>query len=158
MFYGCTSLTKASELPATTLAGYCYNWISKSDSSAFDIQLENGFKAQWNFSNTSTWAIDEDSFEQVGCIHTSQGLEFDYCGVIIGRDLVYRNNQVMTNERARVKTDQSLRGNRDPKLADKIIRNTYKTLLSRGQKGCFIYCEDKLLAEHIKKFVIYKGN
>ena len=66
-------------------------------------------------------------------------------------DLAYRNGRVLTNERARARTDQSLRGNRDPELADRIIRNTYKTLLSRGQKGCFIYCEDKLLAEHIKK-------
>ena len=141
---------------ARMLAGYCYNWISKSDSSAFDIQLENGFKAQWNFSNTSTWAIDEDSFEQVGCIHTSQGLEFDYCGVIIGRDLVYRNGQVMTNERARAKTDQSLRGNKDSLLADRIIRNTYKTLLSRGQKGCFIYCEDNALRDYLIKVLITK--
>lgn len=136
---------------ARMLAGYCYNWISKKDLSLFDIELENGFKAQWNFSNTSTWAIDEESFEQVGCIHTSQGLEFDYCGVIIGKDLVYRNGQIMTDRKARARTDQSLRGNRDPKLADKIIRNTYKTLLSRGQKGCFIYCEDKSLGEYIKK-------
>ena len=45
--------------------------------------------AKWNFGNTNTWAIDEDSFDQVGCIHTSQGLEFDYVGVIIGQDLRY---------------------------------------------------------------------
>ena len=57
----------------------------------------------------------------------------------------------MTNERARAKTDQSLRGNRDPKLADRIIRNTYKTLLSRGQKGCFIYCEDEMLKQYLKR-------
>ena len=136
---------------ARMLAGYCYNWVSKNDPSLYDIQLENGFKAQWNFSNTSTWAIDEDSFEQVGCIHTSQGLEFDCCGVIIGRDLIYRNGEVICDFTQRAKTDQSLRGSKDVHLFDKIIRNTYKTLLSRGQKGCFIYCEDKLLADYIKK-------
>ena len=138
---------------ARMLAGYCYNWISKTDSNALDIQLDNGFKAQWNFSNTQTWAIDEDSFEQVGCIHTSQGLEFDYCGVIIGKDLVYRNGKVLTDYTQRAKTDQSLRGNRDIGLADRIIRNTYKTLLSRGQKGCFIYCEDKSLLTFIKQTI-----
>ena len=141
---------------ARMLAGYCYNWISKSNQNEFDIQLENGFKAQWNFSNTSTWAIDEDSFEQVGCIHTSQGLEFDYCGVIIGQDLVYRNGKVITDYRKRARTDQSLRGNNDPEIADKIIKNTYKTLLSRGQKGCFIYCEDKDLSAFIKR-ILNKG-
>ena len=136
---------------ARMLAGYCYNWVSKNDSSKYDIELENGFKAQWNFSNTQTWAIDEDSFEQVGCIHTSQGLEFDYCGVIIGRDLIYRNSEVICDFTKRAKTDQSLRGSKDINLFDRIIRNTYKTLLSRGQKGCFIYCEDKILADYIKK-------
>ena len=135
---------------ARMLAGYCYNWVSKNDSTKYDIELENGFKAQWNFSNTQTWAIDEDSFEQVGCIHTSQGLEFDYCGVIIGRDLIYRNGKVISDFTKRAKTDQSLRGSRDLNLFDRIIRNTYKTLLSRGQKGCFIYCEDKSLADFIK--------
>ena len=138
---------------ARMLAGYCYNWVSKSDSSLYDIQLENGFKAQWNFANTQTWAIDEESFEQVGCIHTSQGLEFDYCGVIIGRDLIYRNGEVICDFTKRAKTDQSLRGSKDINLFDRIIRNTYKTLLSRGQKGCFIYCEDKLLAEYIKTII-----
>ncbi len=134
------------------LAGYCYDWISKNNSNAFDILLDNGFKAQWNFSNTNTWAIDPDSFEQVGCIHTSQGLEFDYCGVIIGKDLIYRDGKVITDRTKRAKTDQSLRGpkGKDEVFVDRIIRNTYKTLLSRGQKGCYIYCEDKSLAILIK--------
>ena len=68
------------------LAGYCYNWTSKKDASAYDIIIGDDFKAQRNFSNTSTWAIDENSFDQVGCIHTCQGLEFDYVGVIIGKE------------------------------------------------------------------------
>ena len=139
---------------ARMLAGYCYNWVSKSDPTALDIQLEKGFKAQWNFSNTSTWAIDEDSFEQVGCIHTSQGLEFDYCGVIIGKDLVYRGGKVITDYSKRARTDQSLKGlykfENPMQKADEIIKNTYKTLLSRGQKGCFIYCEDEQLRQYIK--------
>ncbi|MDR1698036.1 MAG: DUF2075 domain-containing protein [Erysipelotrichaceae bacterium] len=134
---------------ARILAGYCYDWISKNNSSLYDIKLKNGFQAQWNFSSTSTWAIDEDSFEQVGCIHTSQGLEFDYCGVIIGADLYY-DNGVKTDFKRRAKTDQSLHGIKgDYALADRIIRNTYKTLLSRGQKGCFIYCEDEKLRNYI---------
>lgn len=141
---------------ARMLAGYCYNWISKKDINLFDINLENGFKAQWNFSNTTTRAIDKDSFEQVGCIHTSQGLEFDYVGVIIGKDLVYDGNKVITNMDERAKTDTSLKGTKTTKnyaLADIIIRNTYRTLLSRGQKGCYVYCEDKALAEYIKRFL-----
>ena len=137
---------------ARMVAGYCYNWISKNDRTQYDINLEDGFKAQWNFNNTTTWAIDEESFEQVGCIHTSQGLEFEYVGVIIGNDLVYKNNKVTPDYTKRAKTDTSLKGIKTTKnyaIADKIIRNTYKTLLSRGQKGCYIYCEDKELLKHM---------
>ena len=137
------------------IAGYGYEWVSKSnpnDPNLFDIQIGN-FKAKWNFNNTNTWAIDEDSFDQVGCIHTSQGLEFDYVGVIIAKDLYY-DDGVKTDFEKRAKTDQSLKGTKTTKdydLADRIIRNTYKTLLSRGQKGCYVYAEDEKLRDYLKK-------
>ncbi len=141
---------------ARMIAGYCYDWITKNDydPDVYDIVLENDFKAKWNFNNTKTWAIDEDSFEQVGCIHTAQGLEFDYCGVIIGKDLIFKDNKVVTDYTKRAKTDKSLKGIKKTKnyaLADRIIKNTYKTLLSRAQKGCFVYCEDKELLKYISK-------
>ncbi|MDI6453541.1 DUF2075 domain-containing protein [Peloplasma aerotolerans] len=137
------------------IAGYCYEWVTQKNNSeeAYDIELENGFKAKWNFSSTNTWAIDEDSFEQVGCIHTAQGLEFDYVGIIIGKDLRFENGKVITDYTKRAKSDASLRGIKSKgnyELADCIIRNTYKTLLSRGQKGCFVYCEDKELSDYMK--------
>ena len=142
------------------LAGYCYNWVSKQDKTKFDINIGNDFKAQRTFSNTTTWAIDEDSFEQVGCIHTCQGLEFDYVGVIIGKDLIYKDGRVQTNKYARATSDQSLFGYKNnpnhAKDCDIIIRNTYRTLLSRGQKGCYIYCEDKALSEYIKRMISQK--
>ena len=138
------------------IAGYCYDWISKNNKTQYDIILPDGFMAQWNFSDTNTWAIDEDSFDQVGCIHTSQGLEFDYVGAIIGRDLIFRDGAVQTDFNARARTDNSLKGiktTRNYALADRIIRNTYRTILSRGQKGCYIYCEDKALSEYIGSFL-----
>ena len=136
------------------IAGYCYDWVSKKDRNLYDIILPGGFKAQWNFSDTATWAIDDDSFDQVGCIHTSQGLEFDYVGIIIGKDLIFKDGEVQTDYLARAKTDTSLKGiksSRNYALADRIIRNTYRTILSRGQKGCFIYCEDEALGGYIKR-------
>lgn len=143
------------------LAGYCYNWISKNNryDDIYDICLENDFKAKWNFSNTNTWAIDKESFDQIGCIHTSQGLEFDYCGVIIGKDLIYRDGKVISDFTKRAKTDSSLKGIKSSKnyeLADRIIKNTYRTLLSRGQKGCYIYCEDKPLLNYISQMLNIK--
>lgn len=133
------------------IAGYCYPWNSKNDKTQMDIVIGN-FKAQWNFSTTG-WATDKNSFDQVGCIHSSQGLEFDYVGIIIGNDLIYKNNHVITDYTKRAKSDASLKGIKTCKnysLADKIIRNTYRTLLSRGQKGCYIYCENKELSDYIR--------
>ncbi len=140
------------------IAGYCYEWVTQKNSSddIYDIELENGFKAKWNFSSTNTWAIDEDSFDQVGCIHTAQGLEFDYVGIFIGQDMIYRDGKVLTDYTKRAKTDASLKGIKSSKnveLADRIIRNTYKTLLSRGQKGCYIYCEDVQLREYLRHMI-----
>lgn len=96
---------------ARLLAGYCWNWDSKKHLLQYDIIFpEYKFNAQWNFSNTTTWAIDPDSVEQIGCIHTSQGLEFDYIGVIIGDDLRFENGHIITDFSKRARTDQSLKG------------------------------------------------
>lgn len=141
------------------LAGYCWDWKSKNDLSINDIEIGN-FKMQWNFKSTYTWAIDENSIDQVGCIHTSQGLEFDYVGLIIGNDLRYENGKIITDFTKRAKTDTSLKGikklyKKQPekalKLADEIIKNTYKTLMTRGMKGCYIYCCDESLSKYLKE-------
>ena len=138
------------------IAGYCYEWVTESNPQGddYDIILEDGFRAKWNFSN-SLFAIAPDSFDQVGCIHTTQGLEFDYCGIIIGQDLRYEDGKVITDPSKEAMSDKSsgIRSCQDKVLADKLIRNTYKTLMSRGQKGCFLYCEDKALLEYISRML-----
>ena len=138
------------------IAGYCYEWVTENNPQGdeYDIILEDGFRAKWNFSN-SLFAIAPDSFDQVGCIHTTQGLEFDYCGIIIGQDLRYEDGQVITDPSKEAMSDKSsgIRSCKDKVLADKLIRNTYKTLMSRGQKGCYLYCEDKPLLEYISRML-----
>lgn len=144
-------LNQATNNKVRMVAGYCYNWVSEKDPSLNDINIGN-FHAQWNFAGTSTWAIDENSFDQVGCIHTCQGLEFDYVGVIIGKDLRYENGHIVTDYKQRAKTDKSLNGLgklSDKSIADQIIRNTYKVLMDRGLKGCYVYCEDKPLRDYL---------
>ena len=132
------------------IAGYCYPWNNKKDRSQYDIFLKNCFKAQWNFT-TDQFALDPDSFDQVGCIHSTQGLEFDYVGIIIGKDMRYENGKVITDRTQRAKSDTTIKGLKgDEELGDRIIRNTYKTLLSRGQKGCYIFCEDEPLSNYLK--------
>ena len=145
------------------VAGYCYNWINdgKNNPNVYDINIdEYNFHMSWNLGNTSTWAIDEKSVSQVGCIHTCQGLEFDYVGVIIGKDLKYRDGHIVTDYTERASTDQSLKGiktlaKKDPEkakqIADEIIKNTYRTLMTRGMKGCYVFCQDIQLRDYIKK-------
>lgn len=148
---------------ARLLAGYCWDWIKdgKNKSDVFDIKIsDDNFAMSWNLGNSKTWAIDPNSVNEIGCIHTAQGLEFDYVGVIIGNDLRYENGKVVTDVMQRAKTDQSIKGikkmlkqdlDKAKRLSDEIIKNTYKTLMTRGQKGCYIYCLDKNLAEYLKR-------
>ena len=145
------------------VAGYCWNWISegKNNSEVHDIVIpEYNFEMSWNLGNSQTWAIDPMSVNEVGCIHTCQGLEFDYVGVIIGDDIRYENGQIITDYKKRASTDQSLKGinkidneyGQDVanKIADRIIKNTYRTLMTRGMKGCYVYCVDKNLQNYLK--------
>ncbi|MDN4527135.1 DUF2075 domain-containing protein [Fictibacillus fluitans] len=153
------------------LAGYCWEWPTKGRKNTLhkDIELpEHNFEISWNLSD-SIWAIEQDSVSEAGCIHTSQGLEFDYVGVIIGPDISCRDGHVVTDYTKRAKTDQSLRGikklakedlEKAQELADQIIRNTYRTLMTRGMKGCFIFCTDpelnKYFKERLKKSAPYE--
>ncbi|MDO5329928.1 MAG: DUF2075 domain-containing protein [Bacillota bacterium] len=141
---------------ARMVAGYCYDWNVKNKKGDWDIIIGPSFKAKWNLDGKSElWAIRSDSFDEVGCIHTCQGLEFDYVGVIIGKDLLYRDGRVMTNRAAVSKDDKSsgIAHCKDEKLADQLLKNTYKVLLSRGQKGCYVYAEDEALRNYLKKMI-----
>lgn len=145
---------KNSENKARMVAGYCYDWNVKHHRGSIDISLPGGFEAKWNLENDKIWAINPKSFEEIGCIHTAQGLEFDYVGVLIGKDLTFdiTTGRVITNKMAISKDDKSsgIRGATDEE-ARRLIINTYKTLLTRGQKGCYVYCEDDALREYFKK-------
>ncbi len=144
------------------VAGYCWDWASKKRPGAYDIQIGT-YRRRWNLgSDGSAWIIAEASVSEVGCIHTCQGLEVEYVGVIIGPDLVSRNGRLQTVPGARSKHDQSLKGykkllKQDPaaaqRRADSIIRNTYRTLMSRGMLGCFIYCTDVETAEYFRNLL-----
>ena len=83
---------------ARLVAGYCWEWRSKKDSKSYDIEFsEQGFAMQWNLTDDgSLWILKAKSIEQVGCIHTCQGLEMAYVGVILGPDFVVRDGKVVT--------------------------------------------------------------
>ena len=148
------------------VAGYCWDWKSQKDQSAYDIEIPQFFfRKQWNLNGKEPWLIGENSIDQIGCIHTCQGLELDYVGVIIGPDMVYKDNRVVTDGFKRSPNDQSLKGfktmmKQNPKEAkqeaDAIIKNTYRTLMTRGMKGCYVYCCDPDLAQYFRELMAEK--
>lgn len=147
---------------ARVVAGYCWPWRSKKDPNADDIVIGD-YRKQWNLGKDgSLWIIAPESIEQVGCIHTCQGLEVDYIGVIVGPDLIVRNGQVLTVPEERDRHDKTIRGYKkrlkiDPEQVrvevDRIIKNTYRTLMTRGMKGCYVYCTDEETANYFRSLL-----
>lgn len=148
---------------ARLLAGFCWNRYSKqADNQDYhDIKIGD-FSLSWNLKHGEEFAIRENAINEVGCIYNVQGLEFDYVGVIIGPDLIYHDRKLYTDYSKRASTEKSLYGlhvllkedkEKYEKLADTIIRNTYRVLLTRGMKGCYVYACDEKLQEHLKTIV-----
>jgi len=146
---------------ARLVAGYCWDWKSKNDKNANDIIIpEYNFAMKWNLSvDGSLWIQMPNSVNEIGCIHTCQGLEVDYIGVIVGKDLIVRDGKVLVDPSKRSKQDQSIKGYKsmllkEPEKAKEItrsiIKNTYRTLMTRGMKGCYVYFEDKETEEWFK--------
>jgi DUF2075 family protein len=139
---------------ARTVAGYCWPWNSKKDKNAMDIVIEeHGFAMQWNLTQDGMlWIISPESVNQIGCIHTCQGLEVDYVGVLMGNDLVIRNGDWVSQSNNRARSDKSVFGmkkllkenpTKGHEMAELIIKNTYRTLMTRGMKGCFVWSVDE---------------
>lgn len=149
---------------ARMLAGYAWNWTSEKDGNSnaeiHDIVIDKyDFTMPWNSRNNSySWAVDPDKANQVGCIHTSQGLEFDYVGVIIGNDLKYDPvTMKVYGSYDNYKDTTGKKGLKDkPEELTEYIRNIYRVLLSRGMKGCYVFCENQNLKEHLKARLLTK--
>lgn len=152
---------------ARMVAGYCWKWPSKTDPAAFDIVFpEYDFKMKWNLTEDgSTWIISPESVNQIGCIHTCQGLEVDYIGVIVGEDLILRNGQIITDASKRASSDSSVKGykrilkenpTQAKEMIDLVIKNTYRTLMTRGMKGCYVYFVDEETRLYFKNAITKK--
>ncbi len=149
---------------ARLVAGYCWNWVSKKNKSDSDIVIPDfDFKMCWNLATDGNlWIIKPESVNEIGCIHTCQGLDLDYVGVIIGDDLVVRDGKVLVDPSKRATTDKSLNGYKillknNPEEAKRqvslIIRNTYRTLMTRGMKGCYVYFTDNETRDYFKSLM-----
>lgn len=151
---------KNDQNKARVVAGYCWPWRSKRDPKAVDIEIGATYKRRWNLDQDgSLWIIAPNSISEVGCIHTCQGLEVDYVGVIVGPDLLVRNGRIVTDAAARDRHDKSIKGlktwlKRDAQeaqaIAALIVKNTYRTLMTRGMKGCYVYCTDEETRDYFR--------
>lgn len=133
------------------VAGYAWEWLSKYDSTAFDIEIDSK-KYIWNTTNED-WVNSPNAINEVGCIHTTQGYDLNYAGVIIGDDLKYdpRTQKLFIvrenyyDSKGKVSID-------DNQLFEYIL-NIYQTLCLRAIKGTYLYVVDKNLREYLKRYV-----
>ncbi len=159
------------------LAGYCWSWKTtgrkKKDIAPQDYDIILNDRAgnpdlhlMWNLrlnrnDYEGTWIGRDDSLDEAGCIHTSQGVDMEYVGVIIGKDVVYdkNNGKIVFNVQEHPDDDFSVTIDRrtntkvDNQTAERLIRNAYRVLMTRSTKGCFIFCEDEDLSEYIKRCI-----
>ena len=145
------------------VAGYCWEW-HRNDMSTPDIVIpEYGFSKKWNLaSDGNLWILGDKSIDQIGCIHTCQGLELDYVGVILGPDIKFKDGKIITDVSSHPSADAAVRGLKTRvrsgdiqacQAADEIIKNTYRTLMTRGMKGCYIFCCDRALADYLRGLI-----
>jgi DUF2075 family protein len=152
---------------ARLVAGYSWQWPKQGRDRGTETKhvQADGLSLPWNYSGEN-WATSADGIEQVGCVHTSQGVEFEWLGVLIGPDLICIDDKLLGVPEKRAKTDASLIGWKkeleeasvDPEKARRvlekvqaIIKSTYKVLLSRGRKGCYVWCANSALREYLKR-------
>lgn len=132
------------------VAGYAWDWISKKDRSKYDITIQN-CKLRWN-STPQDWINSPNAINEVGCIHTVQGYDLNYAGVIIGPELVLRNGKIRfipENYKDRYGAHSSL--SQEEMLT--YIINIYKTLMTRGIQGTYVFVCDDDLREYLSEFI-----
>ncbi|MFE4023457.1 DNA/RNA helicase domain-containing protein [Streptomyces sp. NPDC059101] len=139
---------EAQHLTARITAGFCWRWSDPRLGRLVDDITIGSWRKPWNLRGESRldgvppswlWATDPDGFGQVGCIYTAQGFEYDWNGVILGDDLVWRQDRWLPNPQA--SRDPAL-SSTDPATFLRLVRNTYKVLLTRGMSGTLLYSTD----------------
>jgi hypothetical protein len=142
-------------------AGYCWPWSDPRPDGTLvrDVQI-GGWSRPWNLKGersvggapaAALWATDPAGFDQVGCVYTAQGFEYDYAGVIIGPDLVWRDNAWTMVRSANKDPDFRNSTKVDNVQADRLIRNVYKVLLTRGMRGVAIHSVDRRTNDHLRE-------
>ena len=134
------------------LSGYSWEWLSqKSDEP--DIKIES-LNLKWNSTNED-WINSENAFNEVGCIHTTQGYDLNYTGIIFGKEITYDTETKTIKIIAENYFDKKGKnGIKDPALLKEYILNIYKTMMLRGIKGTYLYVCDDALRNYFKSVLL----
>ena len=133
-------------------AGFSWDWVSKNDKNLKDIKID-GCELMWNSTNND-WINSENSINEVGCIHTLQGYDLNYSGIIFGHEISYdpiKKKIIIYSENYKDKNGKNTIKNPD-KLKSYII-NIYKTLMLRAIKGTYIFVCDRNLKKYLESFI-----
>lgn len=134
------------------IAGYSWPWVSKNDASLFDIKIEST-ELRWN-STSKDWINSPNSVKEIGCIHTTQGYDLNYTGIIFGHEIsydTYRDEIIVTHENYHDKNGkQSIKS---PEELKNYILNIYKTVMLRGIRGTFVYACDDALRAYLARYI-----
>ncbi|GGX42730.1 DUF2075 domain-containing protein [Streptomyces fructofermentans] len=153
---------RAEKFGARMSAGYCWRWSPEpkpGDPLPLDVVI-GGWARPWNLRGdrsvsgappSALWATDPAGFGQIGCVYTAQGFEYDWSGVIIGPDLVWRGDRWITDRTA--SKDPVFKKSTSDSDVDRLIRNTYKVLLTRGMVGTIVYSTDPETREKLRELV-----
>lgn len=140
------------------VAGYDWEWKSKGKTiedirkkDLYDFNFD-GKKYIWNHTNNG-WILSDNAVNEIGCVHTVQGYDLNYVGVIIGPDLSYDKEKNKIEVHINKLKDKNVKKGTEEKIVENYIINTYKVLLERGIRGCFIYACDKSMQEYLKQYI-----
>ncbi len=154
---------RAQDYGARMSAGYCWKWTTKITSSMHALPTDvviGDWARPWNLYGDRAllgappaplWATDPAGFGQVGCVYTAQGFEYDWSGVIMGPDLVWRTDRWVVDRSA--SKDPSFTKATPDEDIDRLVRNTYKVLLTRGMIGTIIYSTDPETREKLRSLI-----
>jgi uncharacterized protein len=153
---------------ARVAAGFCWKWSDPNpDGTLVDDVIIGDFKRPWDAKHdakklapgipkASFWAYDPNGIKQVGCVYTAQGFEFDYIGVIFGRDLYYDPDEATWKGRRSFSADPNVKKAKTDEQFVSLVKNTYRVLLSRGIKGCYVHFIDSETKNFFKSRIDFK--
>lgn len=154
---------RAQGYSARMSAGYCWKWTTKITSSMNALPTDvviGDWARPWNLYGDRAllgappaplWATAPEGFGQVGCVYTAQGFEYDWSGVIMGPDLVWRIDRWVVDRTA--SKDPSFTKATSDDDVDRLVRNTYKVLLTRGMIGTVVYSTDPETREKLRTLI-----